>query len=64
MTYKQTVIGHKTLSHSGLGFPLNGLIAKFKNAVKSSIPVGYQDEGGFHSGVKLEDKQPKWPTTW
>jgi hypothetical protein len=64
MTYKQTVMGHKTLSYSGVGFPLNGLIAKLKNAVKTSVPVGYQDENGFHAGVKPQDKQAKWPTMW
>jgi hypothetical protein len=64
MTYKQTAMHHKTLTYSGVGFPLNGLVAKIRSAIKSSIPVGYQDEGGFHTGVKRDDKQAKWPTTW
>lgn len=55
---------HKTLAYSGVGFPLDGLIAKIRNAIKSSVPVGYQDESGFHAGVKRDDKQAKWPTTW
>jgi hypothetical protein len=64
MTYKQTVMGHKTFSYSGVGFPLDGLITKLKNAVKFNIPVGYQDENGFHTGVKPEEKPAKWPATW
>ncbi len=57
-------MGHKTFAYSGVGFPLQGLLARMKNAVKSNITVGYQDESGFHTGVKREDKQAKWPTTW
>jgi len=26
--------------------------------------VGYQDETGFHTGVKANEKEIKWPTTW
>jgi hypothetical protein len=64
MTYKQTTMGHKTFSYSGVGFPFGGLMAKLRNAVKSSIPVGYQDETGFHAGIKREEKPAKWPATW
>jgi hypothetical protein len=62
MTYKQTAMGHRTFAYSGVGFPLSGLMDKLRNAVKSSIPVGYQDENGFHMGVKREEKPAKWPT--
>ena len=41
-----------------------GLIARLKNAVKFEIPTGYQDETGFHTGVKAEEKEIKWPATW
>ena len=65
MTYKQTVLAHKPWSHNGtFGFSPAGLIAKLRNAVKISIPVGYQDETGFHSGVKTTDKEAKWPSIW
>ena len=57
-------MGHKTFAYSGVGFPFQGLLARMKNAVKSNITVGYQDESGFHTGVKREDKQAKWPATW
>jgi len=57
-------MGHKTLVYSGVGYPLQGLLAKLRNAIKTSVPVGYQDENGFHYGVKREEKQTQWPTTW
>ncbi len=34
------------------------------NAVKFEIPTVYQDETGFHTGVKADEKEIKWPTTW
>lgn len=64
MMYKQAAMSHKTLVYSGVGFPLEGLLTKMKNALKSSIPDGYQDENGFHYGVKRPDAEAKWPTTW
>jgi hypothetical protein len=64
MAYKQTSTDHKTLAYSGVGFPLQGLLAKLRNAIKTSVPVGYQDENGFHFGVKREEKQTQWPANW
>ena len=64
MMYKQAVMGHKTLVYYGVGFPLEGLLSKVKNALRSSIPEGYQDESGFHYGEKRPDGEAKWPTAW
>ena len=65
MTYKQTMTINKTWVHNGsAGFSLSGLVARLKNAINLQIPVGYQDETGFHTGVKAESKENKWPTTW
>jgi hypothetical protein len=65
MTYKQTMTIHKPLFQSGFsGFSFVGIIARLKNAVKVEVPVGYQDETGFHTGVKPEEKEIKWPATW
>lgn len=62
MTYKQTILAHKPWSPTGsFGFSPAGLIAKLRNAVKIQIPVGYQDETGFHYGAKAADKSAKWP---
>ena len=65
MTYKQTVAIHKPWLQSGtIGFSFTGLIAKLRNAISIEIPVGYQDETGFHSGVKSATKEVKWPAAW
>jgi tRNA A37 threonylcarbamoyltransferase TsaD len=65
MTYKQTVAIHKPWLHSGnAGFSFTGLITKLRNAVSIQIPVGYQDESGFHTGVKSATKESKWPAAW
>jgi hypothetical protein len=37
-------------------------MAKLRNMVKLNVPVGYQDETGFHYGVKTADKAAKWPS--
>jgi hypothetical protein len=62
MTYKQAITADKTWSHSGnFGFSPAGLVAKLRKMVKIEVPVGYQDETGFHYGVKTADKDAKWP---
>jgi len=65
MTYKQTLAINKPWFNGAAGsFSPAGLIARLMNAVKLDIPVGYQDESGFHTGVKPEEKELKWPATW
>jgi hypothetical protein len=65
MTYKQTMTINKTwVHHANVGFSLSGLVARLTSALSQQIPVGYQDETGFHTGVKAENKDSKWPTTW
>lgn len=39
-----------------------GMIAKVRNSVR--VPVGYQDETGFHLGVKPPEAEVKWPPVW
>ncbi len=59
MTFKQHIMNHKTLSHTGVGFSPASLMAKLRNLVKLEIPVGYQDETGFHYGSKSVAKGAK-----
>ena len=60
MTYKQYILTHKPWSHTGnFGFSPAGIIAKLRNMVKIEVPVGYQDETGFHYGVKSAHKGAK-----
>lgn len=63
MIYKQSIEAHKTWTQSGsIGYSPAGIIARLKNAVKAHVPVGYQDETGFHYGVKPTEKEAKWPS--
>lgn len=65
MTYKHTMTINKAWAHAGTsGFSLAGIVAKLTNAVKLEIPMGYQDETGFHAGVKSATKETKWPSVW
>ena len=65
MTYKQTMTINKPWLQAGMaGFSPAGLIARLKNAIKFDIPTGYQDETGFHLGVKADEKETQWPATW
>ncbi len=65
MTYKHTVTLGKTWANTGsIGLVPSGIITKLLNAVKMQIPTGYQDETGFHTGVKCAEKSDKWPSTW
>jgi hypothetical protein len=65
MTYKNTMTINKGWHHAGVfHFSPAALMARLKNAIKIEIPVGYQDETGFHTGVKADQKQTDWPTTW
>jgi hypothetical protein len=60
MTYKQSILTHKHWSQTGsFGFSPAGILARIKNAVKLNVPVGYQDESGFHYGVKSVNKEAK-----
>jgi len=65
MTYKNTLTINKAWFPTGSsGFSAANLIAKLRNAVKFEIPVGYQDETGFHTGVQPAEKEIKWPAAW
>jgi hypothetical protein len=48
------------LSH--LALIVNAITAKFHATMESLVPVGYQDETGFHTGVKRSSDSGKWPT--
>ena len=37
---------------ASIGLMFHGIVAKLRNAVRIEVPVGYQDETGFHMGVK------------
>lgn len=65
MTYKHPEFVSKAWFPVGIsGSSPASLIARLKNALRIEIPTAYQDETGFHSGVKTEEKEIKWPVTW
>ena len=47
-----------------LGLMFRGIVAKARKRARIEIPVGYQDETGFHLGVKPAEKEIKWPPVW
>jgi hypothetical protein len=34
----------------------NGIIAKFLTTLRSHVPLGYEDETGFHTGIMSPEK--------
>ena len=43
---------------------LHEIAAKLRRAIRFEVPTGYQDETGFHMGVKPVEKEIKWPPVW
>jgi hypothetical protein len=65
MMHKQTATVHKPMPEiASFGLMFHGAVAKLRNAVRIDIPVGYQDEMGFHMGVKPAKKGVQWPPVW
>ena len=56
---------HKTsLYISSVVLLLAALMAKVRATMERQIPVGYQDETGFHEGEKKAPKEDNWPPIW
>jgi hypothetical protein len=65
MIHKHTITIHKPLPHTvSFGLHLHAIAAKFGRAIKFEFPTGYQDETGFHMGVKPAEQEIKWPPVW
>lgn len=47
------------LSH--LALIVHAISARFHAVMENLVPVGYQDESGFHTGVKRVSTGEKWP---
>jgi hypothetical protein len=63
--HKQSVTLQKTWPDAvSTGVNFGGLVSRFKNALKFEVPTAYQDETGFHFGVKPAEKEVKWPMVW
>jgi hypothetical protein len=46
------------------GMAFHRAFSKLRQAVWSELLTGYQDETGFHSGVKPAENEIKWPPVW
>lgn len=44
--------------------PLVAVWAKLVARLKLEVPVGYQDESGFHIGHNQVDSKINWPPFW
>jgi len=56
---------HKPMPDTAsVGLMFHGIFAKMRNAIRFEIPIGYQDETGFHMGVKPAEKDVKGPSVW
>ena len=65
MMHKSAVTMHEPLpSTVPFGAMFHGIVAKMRNAIRIDIPVGYQDETGFHMGVKPAEREINWPPVW
>lgn len=65
MMQKHAMTIHKPWPQTGsFGGQLHDIVAKLRNAIKFEVPTGYQDETGFHLGVKPAEKQVQWPPVW
>ncbi len=48
----------------GLFAALAAMVAKVRAAIETQVPVGYQDETGFHTGVKPRDGEAAGISDW
>jgi len=65
MTNKHAATMPKPIPETAsFGLLFHGILAKLRNAARIDIPVGYQDETGFHLGVKPAPKEAQWPLIW
>ncbi len=53
---------HKAIRHPAPEvLHLDGFLARFRAMFRFQVPVGFQDEKGFHYGVKRSKGEIKWP---
>jgi hypothetical protein len=56
---------HKTHFYfMALMVPLAAVVARIIAKLKMEVPVGYQDESGFHVGTGRSESKVSWPPFW
>ncbi len=43
---------------------MGAIMAKIRAMVNARVPVGYQDDSGFHVGTEGAEKESSWPPFW
>jgi hypothetical protein len=65
MTITKTVAPEATPEVTvGLFAAFTALVAKARAALEAQVPIGYQDETGFHTGVKPRDAEAAGMADW
>ena len=55
---------HKTSIYVGsIALLFAAIMTKFRAAMDKVVPLGYQDENGFHVGEEPAPERETWPTT-
>ena len=56
---------HKTYFYIiAMLLPLAAIVARAMAKLKVEVPVGYQDENGFHTGTSRAENKTNWPPFW
>jgi hypothetical protein len=56
---------HKTQFYiMALMVPIAAIVARVIAKLKVEVPVGYQDENGFHVGRGRNESKVSWPPIW
>ena len=56
---------HKTYFYLVLMMvPLAALLTRTLARLKPQVPLGYQDENGFHIGTNQSNNKASWPPFW
>jgi len=56
---------HKTYFYiMAMMVPLAAIVARTMASLKVEVPVGYQDENGFHAGTGRTESKVNWPPFW
>jgi hypothetical protein len=56
---------HKTYFYIiAVMLPLAAMVARAMAKLKVDVPVGYQDENGFHVGTSGMETKVNWPPFW
>jgi hypothetical protein len=53
-----------SISVVALTLLFGGIMARLRTTIEKQVPLGYQDEHGFHFGGQPAEKKITWPPLW